>query len=87
MNKQLKEVFDQFPGVPTAKVWSIQNREGLFVSNYDPVLDVILPDHVFCVFSSGLKNAISLLYPTKIVNNVAAFEMVTFNLLHPPKHE
>lgn len=87
MNKQLKEVFDQFPGVPTAKVWSIQNREGLFVSNYDPVLDVTLPENVLCVFSIGLKDPISLVLPAKMIDKEQEFEMITYNLLHPPKHE
>lgn len=87
MNKQLTQVFDQFPGVPTAEVWSIKNREGLFVSNYDPVLDVTLPEKVFCVFSIGLKNPVSLVLPEKMINNIEQFEMTTYNLLHPTKHE
>ena len=86
MNKLLIEVFDHFPSVPKVKVWSIKNRVGLFVSNYDPVLDINLPDKIFCVFSIGLENPISLVLPEKMINNVAQFEMTTYNLLHPAKN-
>ena len=82
MNHHLTEVFDHFPGVPTAKVWTIKNRDRLFVSNYDPVLDVTLPDDMRCVFSIGLQKPISLILPVKMIDNVGEFEMTTFKLLY-----
>lgn len=87
MNHILTEVFNRFPAVPTAKVWEIHDREGIFVSDYDPVLDTLLPEDMFCVFTIGLTPPYSLILPGKLINDIKYLNGLTYNILHPPKDE